>query len=369
MQDAPGTVAHALALAGLRDTAAALVEGWEQDDVLRLVASRVAEVASASVVALAARGPDPASLVVGIATGDGAGSLIGMSFPAAAVATVLITEGTENAMAWAAGAGSGLLVPVGPDGVFGTLALFRPPGADPFEESDIALVEPFAALEAVAIRHAEVRDDLGRLSVLEDHERIAMDLHDGVVQTLFAVGLSLEATAEGAVHTESREEIRARLLEAVATIDATIQNLRMYIEGLHPPQRPGAAPGASLATELVELADSFRHSTPAAITVEIDPRAATLLADGAADIVQAAREGLSNAVRHAAAESISLKLVALPDDVVLEVCDDGTGFDPDTVRPGRGLANLRSRAASLGGVFRLDAAPGEGTVVQIVVPA
>lgn len=348
-------------LDGLREVSDALLEGRDIDDALRLMIRHAMGPVGAAMGVVAATGPEPGSMVVRLAEGDRGPAVLGRSFPA---------EGPYHPLLAAAGAASALALPLdtGRDGP-GCLVLTGPVGGGSFDDGDLETVRAFVAEAAAVVRSAELGGDLPRLSTMDDNERLAMELHDGVVQTLFAVSLSVEALADGEAVATGQGSLRAPLLEAVVTIRGAIAELRMYIEGLHPPERPGGGPKRTLASDLVELVQSFRGSTSASITADVDPRAASLLQERVGEIVQAAREALSNAVRHAGAGTIALRFSARPDDVMLEVADDGIGFDPDIVRRGHGLSNLRTRAHLLGGTFRLDSAPGRGTTVRIVIPA
>jgi len=234
--------------------------------------------------------------------------------------------------------------------------------------------EVLAAIARVAVDILETdlvavarRREIDR--AIDDHERIAMDLHDGVVQTLFAASLTIESIAEGSSLGPQAGAVRAQLLAAAGTIDRAIADLRRCIGGLRSPEPAGAVRLITLHEDLRRLVESFRGSGATRVTADIDDRAASLLQGLADDVLQAAREALANAVRHASATTVQVVLRLGPDDAVLEVSDDGCGFDADTVAPGRGLANLRARARSVGGVFELLAKPGQGTTVRIAIPA
>ena len=247
------------------------------------------------------------------------------------------------------------------DRVYGNLYLTERIGGAEFTESDQEAVETLASQAGVAIENARIRGELERLAVLGDRERIGKELHDGVVQALFAVGMSLQA---GDSLAEDPRAVRARLREAVEAIDGVIRDLRNYIFGLG----PGAAADRELDRALHDLADDFRRGTDVAIAVEVDGIAAEMLSGRAADVVQAAREALSNALRHADPQTVSLELRQEQDGVVLEVEDDGAGFDPLAAATGRGLGNLRMRAEALGGTLDVSSEPGKGTTVRIAVP-
>jgi signal transduction histidine kinase len=248
------------------------------------------------------------------------------------------------------------------DHVYGNLYLTEKIGSAEFTESDQEAVETLASQAGVAIENARIREELERLAVLGDRERIAKELHDGVVQALFAVGMSLQA---GDALAEDPQAVRSRLRDAVGAIDDVIRDLRNYIFGLG----PGVAADQELARALQDLADDFRRGTDIAIAVEVDPTAAEMLAGRAADVVQAAREALSNAIRHADPQTVSLALRRDEDGLILEVEDDGAGFDPDGAATGRGLGNLRARAEALGGKLDITSEPELGTTVRITIAA
>jgi signal transduction histidine kinase len=246
------------------------------------------------------------------------------------------------------------------DRVYGNLYLTEKRGADEFTQEDEEAVLTLGAQAGVAIENARIREDLKRLAVLEDRERIAQELHDGVIQSLFAVGMSLQAT--GAV-TDDAEAVRHRLSTAVDDIDRVIRELRNYIFGLG-----GGLADRELDRALRDLADEIRRGSDVAVRVDVNAEAAARLASRATDVLQFAREALSNAVRHSGAATVSLVLSREAASLVLEVEDDGRGFDPDAAAGrGRGLGNLRSRSEALGGKFEIDTGSGRGTRVRLEV--
>jgi signal transduction histidine kinase len=249
------------------------------------------------------------------------------------------------------------------DRVYGNLYLTERVGGGSFEEDDERAVVTLAAQAGVAIETARNREELERLAVLEDRERIARELHDGVVQSLFAVGLSLQAASS---MPGDAEAVSAKLGDAVEHIDRVIRDLRNYIFGL------GAGSGVAdreLGRALEDLAEEFRRGSDVAVRVRVEPEAASRLAPVAADVLQVAREAVSNATRHGGGETLSISLLRDGSATVLEVDDDGVGFDLAAVGGrGRGLANLRSRAEDMGATLDLDTAPGRGTAVRLRVP-
>ena len=165
--------------------------------------------------------------------------------------------------------------------------------------------------------------------MLEDRERIAKELHDGAIQALFAVGMGLQGSALLA----GDDDLRGRIQHAVEELDRVIRDLRNYIFGL----RPGILADRQLDQALQGLVEEFGQRTGVVAVAEIDPAVAAELSGQAGDVVQLAREALSNVSRHAQAATCRVSLYRDQDGAVLEVDDDGRGFDPaadDRRRPG-----------------------------------
>ena len=223
------------------------------------------------------------------------------------------------------------------------------------------LVETFAEQAAVALEYARLQGELQRLAVLEDRERIAKELHDGAIQALFAVGMGLQGSALLA----GDDDLRGRLQHAVEELDRVIRDLRNYIFGL----RPGILADRQLDQALQGLVEEFQQRTGVLAITEVDPAVAAELTGRAADVVQLAREALSNVSRHAEAATCRVSLYRTRTARVLEVDDDGRGFDPATATgTGQGLRNLRERAEGLGGRAEIDSTPGQGTRVRVTIP-
>ncbi|MGH2579715.1 MAG: GAF domain-containing sensor histidine kinase [Actinomycetota bacterium] len=243
--------------------------------------------------------------------------------------------------------------------VFGDIYLTEKRGAPEFEGRDERDVLVLAAQAGVAIENARLYKEIHRLAVLEDRERIAMELHDGVIQSLFAVGMGLQGTA-----LMSRdEELERRLESAVAEIDRVIRDLRNYIFGL----RPGILADRQLDEALGHLGEEFQQKSGVVTVVDVDPTVASELTAVAADVLQVAREALSNVGRHAEASTCRVSLYRRDHHAVLEVDDDGRGFDPETNRRGDGLANVESRTRELGGNVSIESAPGKGTTIRVAL--
>lgn len=248
------------------------------------------------------------------------------------------------------------------DQVYGNLYLTEKRGSAEFTPDDQEAALTLGAQAGVAIENARIREELQRLAVLEDRERIAQELHDGVIQSLFAVGMALQAASATA---DDPQALTKRLAAAVDDVDRVIRELRNYIFGLG----PGGLADRELDRAIHDLADEYRRGSDVAIRAHVDPEAASLLAPKAGHVVQAVREAISNALRHAEAKTVSVVLVREDGAALLEVEDDGQGFEPEAAaESGRGLGNMRARAEALGGALEIRSEPGAGTSVRIRIP-
>lgn len=251
--------------------------------------------------------------------------------------------------------------------VFGNIYLTDKRSGEAFSEEDEQALEVLATQAGVAVENARLyaetqraQSELRRLEVLEERERIAKELHDGVIQSLFAVGMSLQ----GAAALASDEDTAERISVAVEDIDRAIRDLRNYIFGL----RPGILADRQLDQALKDLGVEFEGRAGVVTIVDVDPTVAAELTSIAADVVQLTREALSNVGKHAAATTCRVSLYRTADGAVLEIDDDGTGFDPTRPASGMGLANLRDRVRSLGGALDIHSLDGEGTTVRATLP-
>lgn len=241
------------------------------------------------------------------------------------------------------------------DEVFGNFYLTEKPGG--FSDDDETMVEALAAIVGAAIVAARLNERLRRLAMVEDRERIARDLHDAVIQELFAVGLGLQAL------TISLDDPRVvdRLDTAIAGIDAAIDSLRSFIFDLKALSKTVVDPAQMVGRMVKRLTANSAITT--AITVDdVDPTRAEVLDDA----LQVIRETVSNAVRHSGATRIEVELGTIADRMRLVVRDNGSGFDPAQVRPGMGLSNLRTRVERRGGTVEI--AGHDGTTVTATFP-
>jgi signal transduction histidine kinase len=252
---------------------------------------------------------------------------------------------------------------------FGRIYLTEKMDAAEFDDDDAGALEILAAQAAIAIENArlaaeatQARAERQRLAVLEDRERIAKELHDGVIQSLFAVGMGLQATAE----VSADPAIGARIDESVNEVDRVISDLRNYIFGL----KPGILADRRLDQALRDLAADLEVKNGIAVALSLDSRLAADLASQAADIVQLTREALSNIGRHAGATTCRVSLFRDGNNLaVLEIDDDGHGFDVSGADgTGNGLSNIRERARALSGSADIRST-AEGTTVTVTLPA
>jgi signal transduction histidine kinase len=251
--------------------------------------------------------------------------------------------------------------------VFGNIYLTEKQDAPEFDQDDEAALVVLAAQAGVAIENARLyeetgraQEELARLELLEERERIAKELHDGVIQSLFGVGMGLQAT----VAMVTDREIGRRLEHAIDEIDRAVRDLRNYIFGL----RPGILADRQLDQAVRQLAQEFQGHTDVLTVVDVDASVAAELASLAGDVVQIVREALSNVGRHAGATSCRISMRRTGGGCELEIDDDGRGFDVSASTPGMGMGNLRERVLALGGELSIESVPGEGTTVRASLP-
>ncbi len=236
----------------------------------------------------------------------------------------------------------------------GALGLAWAPGPVPDEE-DLVLVRTFAERVALAVEASRAAADRAALALLRDRDRIARDLHDLVIQRLFAIGLSLQAAGNVA----RVPEVATRLARAVDDLDDTIKDVRRTIFQLH-----GTAVRSPLRDELEELVAACRADVGVPVRLDVEGPILAVPDDVAPDVVAVVREGLSNVARHARASSAAVTL-RIGRALELEVRDDGEGVSSDRRS---GLANLEGRAVARGGSMRLESAPDAGTRLVWRVP-
>ncbi len=235
----------------------------------------------------------------------------------------------------------------------------RDTGAMPLAPEAVEMVQTFAAQAGIALELAEHRQDAERLAIFQDRDRIARDLHDLVIQRLYATGMSLQ----GAMPLLTRPEAATRVSSAVDALDETIREIRSAIFSL---QSRGDAKQHGLRAQVLEVVDEMTAALGFAPSLRlVGPLDEAVPAGAGEQMLSALREALSNAARHAAASRVDVT-VEVGDELILRVRDDGTGMGQITRRSG--LANMAERAADLGGKLMIGPAEGGGTQLDWRVP-
>lgn len=231
-------------------------------------------------------------------------------------------------------------------------------------QQDLDLLEALALQVGIAVENARLYDEVSRLAILDERSRIGMDLHDGVIQSIYAVGLTLETIR--LVMKNDLAQAGDLMDQAIEGLNEAIRDIRNFILDLRPHRFEG-----DLEQGMARLVREFRAN--AMVELTFDPPSEIL-----AQIPQHAglamflttQEALANIARHARATNVKLEVTQEKKSAVLTIEDDGRGFDPslqsETV--GHGLANMRARAEDLGGAFSITSAPGRGTTVRMTLP-
>jgi signal transduction histidine kinase len=359
-------------LAAISDVRAALLEATSPDDALTLIAERIAALTEARGAWLL-RGPDPAdgSYTITAQSGADLTTLVGSRLRAAdspvleavehsGAVVILDVSGlsydSPSGLAW----GPCLAIPLRGSHAQDTLVIAcRMAGDPPFDESVAPLATAFADQASVSLDMAARQQLARQLDVYEDRDRIARDLHDLVIQRVFAAGLSLQSLVPRVTDAEARR----RVLAVISQLDDTVRDIRTTIFDLH-------------TTDAEDETDSLRRRVLDIVTESTGDRlqptvrmsgAVDNLVQGelAADVEAVVREAVSNAARHSGAAHVVVTL-DVADDVVVEVVDDGRGIDPDAARSG--LRNLAERAQRRAGDLLVQALPEGGTRLRWSAP-
>jgi len=248
--------------------------------------------------------------------------------------------------------------------VVGRLYLTNKQGIDEFSANDQALVETFALHAGIAIENARLHEQVQRLAVVDERDRISRELHDSVIQMIYAVTLSLDDVPD--LVKEAPAEAAIRVDRAIDALHDVIRDIRHFIFGL----QPLLLDSGSLIEGLNALADELRRNTTTEIQVTGDEPPDLPLAI-VADLLAIAREALANVARHAQAGYATIGLSRADRALRLEIADDGRGLgaDADVLRGHHGLANMRARAAGIGGTLDIVSGAGEGTRIIVVIPS
>jgi two-component system, NarL family, sensor histidine kinase DevS len=355
-----------------------LLSGTEPESVLAALARQARELSIADLAAVALPDHDGNRLIIEYADGDGADGASGLvlSFGESLSGRVYETGqreviadfATDERAATAARMalshiGPAVLFPLGvPGNVRGVFTIGRRRGSLPFPEPAVDVVATFAAQAGIALELAGRRRDAQRLLVFEDRDRIARDLHDHVIQRLYAAGLALQGMAPLA----STRADSARIQGVVDELDNAILDIRTAIFSLHA-RTQEAAP--SLRAQIVGIADEMTPTLGFAPMIRLGGGLDdNVTADRGEHLLAVLREGLSNAARHARASQVDISAEA-DGELRLRITDNGIGIASDVRRSG--LRNMAERAAHLGGTFVVAAADptaGTGTALDWRVP-
>lgn len=245
----------------------------------------------------------------------------------------------------------------------GNLYLTEKQGGADFTSEDEEALLALAAQAAIAVENARLYAQTSRISTFEERHRIGMDLHDGVIQSLYGLGLLIEDAA-AQVETAPKSA-RSQLGRAVDRLNAAIADLRNYVLGLRPVRGSDRPLHESLAT----LAQQIGTNALLTVDVKVEPEGESALGRLEREAVfYVAADALGNVARHARARRVQLRVVKEGDDVVLEVADDGVGFDTTETIGGLGLRNMRQRAFDIGARLDVRSMPGTGTRLLMRVP-
>jgi signal transduction histidine kinase len=245
------------------------------------------------------------------------------------------------------------------DRVFGNLYLTEKEGG--FDEEDLEAVVALAAVAGSAISATRLHDRLTLVALAEDRERIARDLHDSVIQDLFATGLGLQAVV---MSLDDSDRQAKKLEDAVDRIDQAITSLRSFIFDIRSLNVSTAEPEQTIARMVQRLVAGREITTDVDVAALSSCRPAVL-----DDLVAIVREAVSNAVRHADPGLVTVRARSIGGDhIEVTIDDDGVGFDPATARRGMGLDNLNARVSSRDGTLEIDSGPDRGTTLTVFVP-
>jgi signal transduction histidine kinase len=360
-------------LAAVTDVRTALLQGLPPQEVLDLVVERVAGLTDADATILLL-GPDvtDGSYEVRAQTGADRYRLTGVGLDehagpvleaVAAAGDVVVLDMTGRTASGPAGSvpwGPCLALPLRSTvGGSSVIIALRRAGAAPFDGALAPLISSFADETALALDLAARQQVARRLDVFEDRDRIARDLHDHVIQRVFAAGLSLQSVLPQIGDAGAAGRVRS----AVEQLDETVRDIRTTIFDLH--TSDGSRAGSSLRRRLLDIVTETAGADLRP-TVRMSGAVDSLVTgDLAADVEAVVREAVSNAVRHARAATVTVTL-DVADDIVVEVVDNGTGIDPGA--PRSGLRNLEERARRRGGGVTVVGLQDGGTRLRWHVP-
>ncbi|NKY32980.1 GAF domain-containing sensor histidine kinase [Nocardia speluncae] len=362
-------------LEATKDVATELLTGGEPHEVLDLVAERARTLTSsaATFVALPEDTDLPVEevpeLVVVAAAGAEADRLAGQRLPMPSSPTEAFLQGETVTLDYSrhqelpeleADVGATLILPLRAEhAIIGILGVVQPADAGPLETEQQAMMTAIADQAALALQLANSQRRMRELGIVADRDRIARDLHDHVIQRLFAVGLSLQSTVQRA----RSPEVKARLGYAIEDIQAIIQDIRHSIFDLHNGPESGSV---DFRKHLHSVIAELTRDTGLRTTVRVSGPATVLMDPMTDDVEAVVREAVSNVVHHANATAVSVDL-DIGNNVTIEITDNGIGI-PESPERCSGLANMAARAEQGGGEFTITARPDRGTTLRWSVP-
>jgi signal transduction histidine kinase len=245
----------------------------------------------------------------------------------------------------------------------GNLYLTDPLDGEPFSNDDERLITLLAKHAAVAIENARLSEQLQSIALSRERDRIGMELHDGVIQSVYAVGMKLEILRGQFPMTPEQEEQYRSMIEDLNQI---IEDIRLYIRNI----RSARDEQATFGQRLENLARHFRDFARVDVVIDVPSSLRTLNEKQRHSLTQIVREALSNVARHAQATQVKVKVREVDNMLRLTIKDDGRGFDPATAKDPEsfGLRNMDQRTRRLGGTFSIDSEEGQGTLITVQVP-
>jgi len=361
-------------ISAIAEVTSRLLSGAEVGDAMTLITEKALEMTGSDLVTVALPTGDGSTLRIEHGAGEGAVEAVGLVLPTSDSASGLVLSGGERLTVADFSTdprvsglakermrlGPAVIVPLGTAGqVRGVLTAGRRPGSLPLPPAASDMLVTFASQAAIALQLAEHRRKAEQVAMFEDRDRIARDLHDLVIQRLYATGMSLQGASSMIVVPE----VANRVARSVDALDDTIKEIRSAIFALqtHPEGRP-----SSLRARILYVAQEMASALAFAPSLQLDGRLESAVPEQIAEqLLTALREALSNAARHASASRIDVTIKS-GDDLTLTVRDNGVGIPPGGRRSG--LRNLEQRAAALGGSLRAGAADGGGTELLWRVP-
>jgi signal transduction histidine kinase len=247
--------------------------------------------------------------------------------------------------------------------IVGDLYLTDKNGGAPFTRRDEDMLRAFAAHAAAAIENARLYRQVQDFAVLEERDRIGMDMHDGVIQSLYATGLKIENCLEDL--KDDPAQVEPQLHSVLDQLNQSIADLRGYILNL----RPTKLANTDLAGAVGSLLQELKVNTLLDVQLVEGPQACEGLSEEQTEaLFHIARESLTNVRKHANAHSVTVRLERESDGFRMAIVDDGCGFEPGQPSHGLGLGNIQERAALVGAELTVRSGAGQGTNVTIDLP-